>query len=157
MGGEEAGEQEQAFEQLLFVVEGDGQQAGLQRNSLGPGGRELWIGEDDLNGAGGGFRFPFHEAVDDTLVPALLDRDGRILEPLFQPADEIALVHGQLAADANRADPVHEVEGLALLEAEEGLDVAAAEERDGFGGARFRQDSRKLMNIGGIVGQGRDL
>ena len=64
--------------------------------------RRLRIRKDDLDGTRGGFRFEFDDSVNDALVPALFDRDGRILHHLFQPADQIALVYGELPADANR-------------------------------------------------------
>jgi hypothetical protein len=42
---------------------------------------------------------------------------------------------------------MHEIHGLAFLQSEEGLDVAAAEERNGFGRTRLGQDARKFMDI----------
>ena len=73
LGGQRAGQQEQPLEQLLFAVEGDPQQAGLERNSVGEIPRRRWIREDDLDSAGGGFGLEFDDAADDPLVPAPFD------------------------------------------------------------------------------------
>ena len=35
LSGKDAGEQKESFEQLLIVLEGDGQEAGLKRNPVG--------------------------------------------------------------------------------------------------------------------------
>ena len=35
LSGEHAGEQKEALEQLLFVIEGDGQPTGIERNPVG--------------------------------------------------------------------------------------------------------------------------
>ena len=70
-------------------------------------------------------------------MPPPFGRGRRVREHLFQPRDEIALVHGEFAADADGSDAVHQVDGLTLLQAEEGLDAAAAEEGNGFGRARL--------------------
>ena len=106
-----AGEQKEPFEQLLFACEGHGQQAGTEQNAIGEvDGRS--IRQDDLDSAGGGFGFEFDNATDDGVMPALLDRDRRVGDHSFEPADQVALLDGEFAADANGADPVHEVDGL---------------------------------------------
>ena len=148
-----AGEQKEPFEQLLFACEGHGQQAGTEQNAIGEvDGRS--IRQDDLDSAGGGFGFEFDNATDDGVMPALLDRDRRVGDHSFEPADQVALLDGEFAADANGADPVHEVDGLTFLQSEEGLYVTAAEERNGFGRMSLRQDFRKLIDIGRVIGHG---
>jgi hypothetical protein len=153
IGGKQAGEQKEALQQLLLILEAHGQQPRLQRNSVRQIDRKLAIGEDDLDGAGGGFSLEINDAVNQNLMPALFERERRVGDPLLEPADEVALVDGEFAADADGADVVHEVDSLAFPQAEEGLDVAAPEERDGFGRPRFGENGRKLMNVGGIFGQ----
>jgi hypothetical protein len=155
-GGKHAGEQKEPFEQLLFAREGHGQQAGLERNAVGEtDGRP--IRQDDLDGAGGCFSFPLDNAIDDNIMSSLFDRDRRVGDHPFEPADQVALLDGEFAADANGADLMHEVDGLTFLQSEEGLYVTAAEERNGFGCMRLRQDSRKLMDIGRVIGHGGNL
>ena len=61
------------------------------------------------------------------------------------------MFNGELPADTDGPDAVHEVHGLALLQAEENLDVAAAEERDGLGCASLGENFLKLINIGKVV------
>lgn len=156
LGCKDAGEQEEPFEQLLFAREGYGQQAGLEQNAVGETDGRL-IGQDYFDGAGGGFSFPLDDAIDDDFMSSLLDRNRRVGDHSLEPADQVALLDGEFAADANGADPVHEVDGLTLLQSEEGLYVTATEERNGFGPPRFREDSCKLMNIRGVVGHGGNL
>ena len=157
LSGKDAGEQKEPFEELLVILEGDGQKAGLKRNPVGEFHERLRIREDDLHRAGRGFRLELDDAVDDALMPLLLDGDGRILDPLFEPANEVALVDGELAADADCADLVHEIDRLALLQSEESLYVPATEKGNGFWGSCLGQDFRKLMNVRRMVWHGANL
>jgi hypothetical protein len=50
-----AGEQKKTLEQLLFAPEGHGQQARMERNTFRQIDRGGSIGQDDFDGAGGGF------------------------------------------------------------------------------------------------------
>lgn len=154
--GKDAGEQKKSFEQLLFACKGHGQQAGTERNAVGEvDGRS--IRQDDLDSAGGGFGFEFDNATDDGVMPALLDRDRRVGDHSFEPVDQIALLDCEFTADVNGANSVHEIDGLTFLQTEEGLYVPAAEKRNGFGRMRLRQDFRKLMDIGRVIGHGGNL
>ncbi len=157
LGGQHAGQQKEALEQLFIVREVDGQPTGPQGNPLGQVDGRSWIGQDDLDGASGGFSFEFDDPADNSDMAALLVCHGRVGYHRFQPPNQLTLLHSQFAAHPDGPDPVHEVHGLALLQAEEGLDVPAAEKRNGFGGMRLGKNFLKSMNVGRVTGQSRIL
>jgi hypothetical protein len=76
-------------------------------------------------------------------MAVLLVGYGRVGHHSFQPADQVPLLDGTFAADANGPDPMHAVHRLALPESEQGLSVPPAEKRDRFGRARFCQNFAK--------------
>lgn len=65
-----------------------------------PSPRLASIGRTTRSCSGGGFGL-HRQCVDDTLAPALLDRDGGVFDHLFS-VNEVALVHRELPADADR-------------------------------------------------------
>ncbi len=85
------GEQKETFQQLLFGVEGHGQQARLERNAFGEIDRRSPIRQNNLDGAGGGFGLEFDDPPNDGVMPALLDRHRRVGYHLFEPAHAVSL------------------------------------------------------------------
>jgi hypothetical protein len=91
------------------------------------------VEEDDLYRPSGSFRFEFHDPADDSFAPASFLASSRVRGHFLQPRHQVPLRHGNLVAHPDRADAVHEIDGLAALQPEQGLDVAAAEEGIGLG------------------------
>ncbi len=73
---------------------------GWSETTVGEAGGRRAVRQDDLYGAGGGFGLEFDDAADDGMVPVPFGSPGRVGEHLFQPADQVALVEGELAAHA---------------------------------------------------------